>query len=252
MPAKGQKLSQEAKAKISAARSKPQAKCVCLNCGSSFETHQSEVRRGGGKFCCKTCEGKYKSGTPRTLEVRNKISIANKGRIFTKEWKAKISKSLTGKHGARNGAHHTESAKQKLRDVRIGMKASKETKEKMSACRRGKDNPAWQGGVSFGKYCPKFNDEFKERVRAFFDYKCLECGNPQNGERLTVHHIQYNKQTCCDGSLPMFAPLCRNCHAKTNFNRDTWEQKYADIIQNYYSGKSFFTKEEYAAYKNGN
>ena len=137
-----------------------------------------------------------------------------------------------------------------MRIAHTGMKASKETKEKMSACRRGKDNPAWLGGVSFGKYCPKFNDEFKERVRAFFDYKCLECGNSQNGEKLTVHHIQYNKQTCCDGSVPMFAPLCRSCHAKTNFNREQWEQKYADIIQTTYGGKSFFTKEEYAAYKN--
>jgi len=251
MPAKGCKLSPEAKAKISAARSKPQAVCVCLNCGNTFETHQSEIRRGGGKFCCKKCEGTYKKGIPRSDDVRKKISIANKGRVFTPEWKTKISNSLKG-NALREGKKQPESAKEKLRISRIGKKASKETKEKMSLCRRGKDNPAWLGGVSFGKYCPKFNDEFKERVRAFFDYKCLECGNPQNGEKLTVHHIQYNKQTCCDGSIPMFAPLCRNCHAKTNFNREQWEQKYADMIQNYYLGKSFFTKEEYAAYKNSN
>ncbi len=29
---------------------------------------------------------------------------------------------------------------------------------------KGKNSPAWKGGGSFGKYCPKFNNEFKERV----------------------------------------------------------------------------------------
>jgi hypothetical protein len=249
MPARGQKLSKSARRRISKSRSKPQAICLCLNCGEKFETHQSEVRRGGGKFCCKKCEGAYKKGVPRSDTTKENISKSLRGRIFTEDWKQKISNSLKG-NALRKGKHQPESAKERLRIARTGMKASKETKAKMSACRRGEDNPAWNGGISFGKYCPKFNREFKERVRAYFDYKCLGCGTPQNGERLTVHHIQYNKQTCCDDTIPLFAPLCRSCHGQSNFEREKREEYYAGIIQQYYMGKSFFTKVEYAAYKN--
>lgn len=252
MPPKGWKLSESARAKISAARSKPQAKCICLNCGGTFETHQCEVKRGGGKFCCKKCEGEYKKGIPILDEIRNKkISDAHKGKKFTDEHRANISKAKLGKPSPIKGIPRSEQQKEKQRQKMLGRKHTLEHNTKIRTnTPRGPESPHWQGGISFGKYCPKFNDEFKERVRAFFDYKCLECGSAQNGEKLAVHHILYNKRACCDETIPMFAPLCRNCHAKTNFNREQWEQKYADIIQNYYLGKSFFTKEEYTAYKN--
>lgn len=252
MPPKGWKLSELTKAKISASRSKPQAKCTCLNCGSTFETHQSEVRRGGGKFCCKKCEAEYKTGKPIPKEVCLKRSLALKGKKFTEEHKQNISKARLGKPSPIKGIPRSEQQKEKQRQKMLGRKHTPEHNTKIRTnTPRGPASPHWQGGISFGKYCPKFNDEFKERVRAFFDYKCLECGNPQNGEKLAVHHILYNKRACCDETIPMFAPLCRSCHAHTNFNRDKWEQKYAKIIQNNYGGKSFFTKEEYSAFKMG-
>ena len=249
MPPKGKKLSQEARAKISAARSKPWVQCTCLNCGKIFEAHPSEVKRGGGKFCNKDCEGDYKRGVPRTEEAKRHISESLKGRIFTQEWRERIKKGIVGKQPSRKGEHHTEETKQKLSKIHTGMKASSETKVKMSEKRRGSLNPAWMGGVSFGDYCPKFNREFRERVRAFFKYTCLGCGALQKEERLTVHHVLYNKKACCDGSIPMFAPLCRSCHGKTNHNRKYWENYYAQIIQEKYNGKSFLTKEEMLALK---
>ncbi len=241
-------MSPEARAKVSAARSKPQADCICEMCGKTFQTHQSEIRRGGGRFCSKSCASKKRFQT-YDPERALKISSALTGRVFTPEWKSKISLALRGKPSNRAGRCCSEETKKKLADVRIGTKASEETKQKMSAKKKGNKNSSWRGGVSFGPYCPKFNREFKERVRAFFDYTCLGCGIPQNGERLTVHHINYNKQTCCDGTMPMFAPLCRSCHGKTNHNREYWEGIYSDVISTKFSGKSFFTKEEMTEYK---
>jgi hypothetical protein len=224
----------------------PQAICTCLNCGKIFETHQSEVRRGGGKFCNKKCEGEYKKGKPIPKEVCLKRSIALKGRVFTPEWRAKISKAMTGKQNARKGTHPMEEQKEKQRQTMLGRKHTKEHNYKIRCnTPRGKDSPHYVEGKSYGKYCPKFNQEFRERVRAFFGYKCLECGIPQNGEKLTVHHVLYNKRACCDDTMPMFAPLCRSCHAKTNFNRESWETKYAEIIINKFGGKSFLSKEEW-------
>lgn len=222
----------------------PRATCTCWNCGNIFETHQAEVRRGGGKFCNKKCEGEYKKGKPIPKDVCIKRSIALKGRIITPEWREKISKAMQGKAN-RLGIPASEEQKLKQSLSMKGRHLTSEHKDKIRCnTPRGKDSPHYIEGKSYGKYCPKFNNEFKERVRAFFGYRCIECGDLQNGERLTVHHVLYNKQTCCDDTIPMFAPLCRSCHAKTNFNREMWETKYAEIIINKYNGKSFLTKDE--------
>jgi hypothetical protein len=108
----------------------------------------------------------------------------------------------------------------------------------------GKNSRWWKGGTSFEPYCPKFNREFKDRVRSFFNYTCLLCGTTQekNGKKLSVHHVEYNKQTCCDESYPMFAPLCSRCHNKTNRERERWQYMLGYIIQEMYNGESFIHK----------
>jgi len=91
----------------------------------------------------------------------------------------------------------------------------------------------WLGGKSFGKYCEKFNPEFKERVRIFFKRKCFECGSDEIKERHHVHHIQFNPKACCDNSERLFIILCRNCHAVTTNSSDREE------IARYYSLKLY-------------
>jgi hypothetical protein len=249
MPPKGYKQSDETKAKISKARSIPQAKCVCLNCGINFETHQTELRRGGGKFCSRKCHDDYRVGKPIPQEVCDKRSAKLKGRIITPEWRAKISAAMKGKPNWRKGIPVSEEQKEKQSEKMTGRKHTPEHNYKIRCnTPRGKDSPHYVEGKSYGQYCPKFNAEFRERVRAFFGHKCIECGNPQNGEKHSVHHILYNKKACCDDTIPMFAPLCRSCHAKTNFKRKVWQNHFADIIQNNYGGKSFLTKEEFKDY----
>jgi hypothetical protein len=113
------------------------------------------------------------------------------------------------------------------------------------AHRIGELAPNWRGGTSFEPYCPKFNNEFKERVRAFFNYTCPECGSPQNGQRLRVHHIHYNKDACCSESVsPLFIALCGSCHSRTNGNRSYWQQHFTEMIMRWYGGRCYLTKEE--------
>lgn len=87
-------------------------------------------------------------------------------------------------------------------------------------------SPRWKGGLSFGKYCPKFNEKLKARVRAFFNHECVLCHKSEDelGYRLSVHHVDYEKDNCYSGTLdPLFVPLCSKCHPKTNYDRDEWE-----------------------------
>ena len=101
----------------------------------------------------------------------------------------------------------------------------------------------WQGGISFGIYCPKFNTKKKEEIRNLFHRKCIICGKPEQeniitrGKRkglvikLHVHHINYNKLQGCSGHKWKLAPLCNSCHAKTTTgNRKEWESKISEMI----------------------
>jgi hypothetical protein len=82
-------------------------------------------------------------------------------------------------------------------------------------------------------------------VRAYFNYTCFECGIKQTNRKLNVHHVHYNKKTCCDGSPHDLVPLCPECHTKTNFNRDYLEDHFTEkLYENNPEGKCFFTREE--------
>ena len=106
---------------------------------------------------------------------------------------------------------------------------------------KGENHPKWLGGVSFEPYCPKFNNEFKERVRAFWNRECGLCGlsEQDNGRKLSVHHVNYEKMVCCDDTPPLFIPLCSSCHAITNHNRRGWEHVLTEYIMIYFNGDSY-------------
>jgi len=121
---------------------------------------------------------------------------------------------------------------------------------RISEEKRGERNPSWKGGISFEPYCPKFNEEFKERVRAFFGYRCVRCGKTQeeNGGRLHVHHVNYKKEACCDEGIPKyFATLCNSDHSRSNHNREKWQKELIEIIEEKYGGKCYFSQGEQLA-----
>ena len=106
----------------------------------------------------------------------------------------------------------------------------------------------WYGNVRYyndDKYCEKFNNNFKERVRSFWNYKCFICDKPQSNRKLHVHHVHYDKKMCCNGSPQDCVPLCDTCHGKTCHNRDYWEDY---LTYKLYSinpdGKCFYKKNE--------
>lgn len=111
---------------------------------------------------------------------------------------------------------------------------------------KGDKNPNWKGGIAFEPYCSLFNNEFKERVRDFWKYRCGICGKTEkeNKRKLAVHHISYNKKDCCHEGEPIFVPLCKNCHSKTNYNREYWKEMLSNYIMIYFNGESYLNKKE--------
>lgn len=116
---------------------------------------------------------------------------------------------------------------------------SEGTRKKMSDAKKGELHPNWKNGASFEPYCEKFNDEFKEDIRDKFGRICFLCPKTEeeNGKKLSVHHVNYNKNCGCDGDETcQFVPLCIGCNAKVNFNRDMWEKKIKDMMKNTLNG----------------
>lgn len=172
---------------------------------------------------------------PKTLTDEQRVALGNRGRI-------NLQKRIT--------TRHTLATIEKIRTKALERSNDPTFLKKLSEAaylRNGEDNPNWKGGVSFEPYCPKFNKEFKKRVRAYFGYQCVECGTPENGSAHSVHHVSYNKKVCCDGEKPLFICLCNLCNIRANGKREYWENYFTNMINGYFQGKCYFTQEEMAS-----
>jgi len=170
-------------------------------------------------------------GRKHTLDTRRRMSESKKGRYLAEETKQKISEALKGRK-------LSEETRKKMSKLRKGRKLTPEWKEKIiknikdTMFKPGKEHPNWKGGISFEPYCEKFNEEYKESIRNQFGRVCVLCGKTEkeNGARLSIHHVNYNKKCGCDGTDCVCVPLCRQCHGKTNYNQEYWEQRIMEVI----------------------
>jgi hypothetical protein len=195
-------------------------------------------------------------GKHHSEETKKKISVANKGennylfgKHLSEETKNKISRANSGINHPLFGTHRSEETKRKQSISCSHPKSvprTEEHKRKIGLKNKGEKSGNWKGGISYEPYCPLFNEEFKERVRAYFGYQCQMCGHIwQEGEiKLTVHHVNYRKNSCCDPEIkPLFVPVCSgSCHGKTNYHRAFWEDWFTEIINEFYGGKCYIPK----------
>ena len=114
---------------------------------------------------------------------------------------------------------------EKIKKAHFGQKAW--NKDKKMPEMSGKNHPNWQGGKSFEEYGIEWTDDLKESIRKRDNYICqMEgCGIHQDelDEKLHIHHIDYDKKNLNPKNL---ITLCRNCHIKTNFNRNYWKNYF--------------------------
>lgn len=181
---------------------KKREKRICQQCGKEFREIPSVIRNGGGKFCSKKCR----------YEGRTKVKqiCEQCGKEF-EVYPSKINKGI-GKFCSRKCVRKSK---------------------------KGEANPAWKGGISFEPYCTKFNFAFKEYIRDKFGRVCFLCSKTEeeNGERLSVHHVNYDKECMCNDNLTcQFVPLCRSCNSKINGNRKEWEAKIKAMMRNKLNG----------------
>jgi hypothetical protein len=168
-----------------------------------------------------------------------------KGQKMPMSGRKKLSEIRKGKPSSRKGAKLSDKTKQKIRLANIGKKLSEETKKKLSIAGKGRtawnkgkrysspkqslkmkgsNNSNWKGGISYELYSIDWTDDLRESIRKRDNHMCQECGIQQDEldgfhKKLDVHHIDYNKYNLSPSNL---ISLCKNCHAKTSFNREYW------------------------------
>ena len=152
---------------------------------------------------------------------------------------------------------------EKMRNARLGKPAwnsgkgeylSKEVRERINVAKRGK--PTWNKGkldwlsseqkenirianfkrsgnttglrIHTNWYTKEFNKKLKTEIMERDGYQCCNPGCFGLTKRLTVHHIDYNKQNCRPLNL---ITLCSSCNARANTYRNSLFNFYKILVE---------------------
>jgi hypothetical protein len=187
---------------------------------------------------CERC-GKYRVTTPNAYKVlcreckfkdpetKLKMSIANsrpRGPM-PEEQKKNISRANIGKKRPPFSDEHCKniSKGKKGKPTKLkGYERSFDQRKKLSAINQGVEEDDWTGFASERKYCSKFNDELKLKIRAQYNFECVMCDMTEGeskivyNEVLSIHHIDGNKDQGCNGNEIRMIPLCKKCHGQSH------------------------------------
>jgi hypothetical protein len=152
----------------------------CEECGAPFQTFPSRIKRGGGRYCSRTCSWA--------------VSLKNgRGRY-----------ERTAEHKATMRA---ATADVKPTEAALAAAAAVNTKRL-----RGPENPKWNGGVSYVNYGSGFGSK---SLRAFIvarDKVCQDCGVwDERPRQMQMHHIDEDRDNHDPSNLVL---LCVKCHNK--------------------------------------
>lgn len=97
--------------------------------------------------------------------------------------------------------------------------------------RTGKQALHYINGLGNEPYPIEFNGKLKEKIRERDNYQCQKCGKLEISEprKLTVHHIDYDKNNCLQGNL---ITLCNKCNVSVGSNRVHWRKFFQRKLKN--------------------
>lgn len=188
-----------------------------------YKTHEYLIKVTGknnsnwGKHCANRIkreirECKCRCGKTFECKVNSKQRFIHGHYICGKNNPMRLLKNrlkITGKNNPmRNPVNQTKH----LEAVRNSANRAKHT---------GENSSQWQGGISFEPYSSEFNGKLKYSIRKRDNNTCQLCKKTEknNGRKLDVHHIDYNKKNSVPSNL---ISLCHDCNSVVNSDRNFW------------------------------
>ncbi len=232
----------------------------CENCGEIIEIKIATKgsRKGkpikiheNKKFCSIVCLNEWQKkvswedriGEERAKEIRKERSdqvSGDKNPSKDPNVAKKISKSMKeylkenprmGENNPFFGKEHSDEYKKWASTSRKGKRSYDDDgylKQKQNTPKK-ENHPNWNGGTSYGSYCPKFDSKLKETIKLRDNGVCQICGDV--GIQLHIHHIDYDKKNSDERNL---ITLCNFCHGKTNYKRESWLRFFEPIMEEKY------------------
>ncbi len=159
----------------------------------------------------------YNKNKKHTLETKEKMSKAHKGRYSGKSWED------------RYGEKQAKEMKGKLSKRKKGKKFYN-----IGQFKKGEEHPSWNGGSSFEPYDKMWTKEFRRLIRKRDNQICMLCGihREKLKQALHIHHIDYDKKSSIEENC---ISLCNSCHMKTSFNRKHWTKFFQDLLYERYN-----------------
>lgn len=172
----------------------------CLTCNKEMRVKPSNVKRGWGKFCSKSCQ--YK-GNPK---------------IVNGYWTGKKRPDLLG-----TGASKTM-FKKGVEVWNKGMKGFLAAEKHWSYGKArvdmmGENNPNWRGGVSQGNLKERGSLKYKIWRRSVFkrdNFACVICGDNKGGNLEADHIKPFSLYPESRFDINNGRTLCKPCHKKTD------------------------------------
>jgi len=216
---KGNKLSEEHSAKLSASR--------LGNKNALGFKHSEETKR---LFSLERTGRKNPFyGKQHSDETKKKLREANLGKTASLELRRLRSEFMKGNKNLL-GHKHLESTKHKIAET---CRANGVYEKLSLLC--GDRSPAWKGGISVEPYCEAWLDrEYKGSIKARDGHRCSNPFCRGTSSRLCLHHIDYNKKNCSPENL---ITLCNSCNIIANHNRERHQKFYSEIIMHSKNGK---------------
>jgi hypothetical protein len=120
-------------------------------------------------------------------------------------------------------------------NVNYGKPMSEAQKQQISKTKKGNcggpKHPNWQGGISYFPYCIKFDNSRREATRIFFNRICIVCGKLESENmkgkkpvKLSVHHVDHDKEQGCNGKPFNLFTLCHVCHGREQMDREGYKK----------------------------
>ena len=199
---------------------------VCDECGK-----YRDLEKKGYRDLCVSCTKKGENhpmwGKHRTEETNKKQSESMMGKNVgyrpSEETRRKLSEAHKGKI-------LSEETRRKLSEAKMGVKPTEDHRRRTSAAKQGIPLSEWAGYVTATPYCEKFNESCRERNREKYGRRCFLCGKDEtnNGRKLSVHHVDMNKDQGCDDHEWSLVPLCAACHGKAH--NPVWQARIEYLI----------------------